>query len=100
MPWLPLILDLFEMSLVRWRLVLVGGHQVAVPAKEVALLADFDITVALGHPLRLLDRHTRIFLCNCPRPCQRVVDRRDIEDVRIGLIGLNPLPQNALIVGV
>jgi hypothetical protein len=77
-----------------------------VPAKEVALLADFDITIALGtnflDPLRLLDWHTRIFLCNCPRPCQRVVDRRDlvIEDVRIGLIGLNPLPENALIVGV
>jgi hypothetical protein len=55
-----LILDLLEISQVRWSLVLLRRHQVAVPAKEIPLLADFDVTIALGanllDPLWLPDR--------------------------------------------
>src|SRR5262249_11293061 len=105
-PRLALLLDLLEISQIRWRLVLLGGHQVAVAAEEVAFLADFDVTIALRpnflDPLRLLDRYTRIFLCHYPRPRQRVVDRRDfvVEDARICLVGVNPLLEDTLIVGV
>jgi hypothetical protein len=83
-----LLLRLFEISQIRRRLVLLGGHQVAVSAEEIALLADFDITVALGtdflDPFRPFDRHTSICLGDRPWTRQRVVDRGDlvVEDVR------------------
>src|SRR6202011_3483418 len=37
-----------ELSQIRRRLVLVGRHQVAVPAAEIELLADTDVAVGLG----------------------------------------------------
>ena len=78
----------------------------AVPAQKIAFLADFDVMIALGanflDPLRLLGRQTRIFFRNGPRPRQRVVNRGDlvVEDARIGLVGVNPLLEGTLIVGV
>src|SRR5262252_6117525 len=101
-----LLLILFEIPQVRRRLVLFGGHQVTVPAQEIALPADFHITIALGthllDPLRLFDRHPGIFLDHRPWPRERMVERRDlvIEDVWVGFVGVKPLLENALVIGM
>ena len=103
-PRLPSLPGLLEISQVRRRLVFLGGHEQAVAAQEKALVVDFDVAVALGtnllDPFRLLDRHAGIGLGDRPRPGQRVVDGRDlvVEDVRIGLVGVDPLLEDALIV--
>src|SRR5258708_37012665 len=45
---LPSFLRLLEISQIRRRLVLLGGHQEAIRAQHVALLADDEMRVVLG----------------------------------------------------
>src|ERR1700681_3284472 len=64
-----------EISQIRRRLVLLGGHQVAVPGDEIDLLVDGDMRVALG-AIVLFPRHvlgTAVALDHRPRPGQRIV---------------------------
>src|SRR5262252_581080 len=101
---LPLVLRWREILEVRRPLVLLGRHQEAVGAEEVSLTADLDMGVALGTNALAPDRtrvlHAAIFLDRGPGACERIVERGDLdgENVRIGLVLVDPLLENALIV--
>src|SRR5207248_8873255 len=77
-----------EIAEVGRRLVLAGGHQFAIAAEEVVLVADDDMHVALGAVV-LAPAHIAVaaeILGDRPWAGQRVVDRRQlgVEDVCIG----------------
>src|SRR5262245_62381986 len=80
---------LLEISQIGRRLVLLGGHQVAVRAHHVDLFPDADMLVPLGtnglEPYRIA--HAMIALDDCPGTGERMVDGCDfvLENVRIGL---------------
>src|SRR5258708_9691902 len=50
---LPRLLEIFQ---IRGRLVLLGGHQVAIRAQEIVLLADGDMVIVLGTVVLVPDR--------------------------------------------
>src|ERR1700681_957035 len=81
-----------EEAQVRRRLVLAGGHQVAVPGQEVALSLDDDVAVTLRAvflgPVRCFLRIAAILLGHRPGPRQRFVDGGDLVEhhVRVGLV--------------
>src|SRR5262245_58084616 len=70
---------LLEISQIRRRLVLLGGHQVAIRAHHVDLFADADMLVALGTNGLDPDRsaHAMVALDDGPGTGQRMVDGRD-----------------------
>src|SRR6516165_2890185 len=85
---------LFEISHVRWWLVLADRHQQSVSAHEIACPADSDQrarhafgTAILG-PARPRIGVVAIFLVHGPRPRQRMIDRGDlvVKDFGIGLV--------------
>src|SRR5713101_1081418 len=95
---------LFEVSQVRWRLILLGGHQVAVRAHHVNLLPNADMFVALGtnglDPNRMAD--AMVALDDRPRAGQRIVNGCDfvLEDVCIALVEIDSFLDDRLIVGM
>src|SRR5882672_7214145 len=99
----PLPPRLFEMPQVRWRLVFAGGRQLAVDAEVVSLPLDEDVVVVLGaavlHP-GCVTRAATIPAGDRPGPRQRVVDGRHLvtQDIRIGLVQINPFLDDGLIV--
>src|SRR5579871_4721865 len=102
---LPIVLP--EVAQIRWRLVLLGGHQQAVAAEVIDLLADADVNVALAadlmaEPDRSLGLHAPVRLVDDPRPRQRVICRGDVvmEQVRIGFVEIDSLVDDGFIVGV
>src|SRR5215510_6733755 len=103
---LPLVLRWREVSQIRRRLILLGRHQEAVGAEEVPLPADLEMGVALGADAVAPDRarvlHAAIFLDRRPRTRERVVECGDLddEDVRIGLVLVDPFLEHALIIRV
>src|SRR5712671_5965956 len=74
-------LALIEISQIRWRLVLLGGHEIAVGAQEVVLGADADVIVTLG-TIVLVPFAVIFFLAESfgddPRPGERIVDGRHV----------------------
>src|SRR5215470_7945686 len=91
------LLCLPEVAQIRRRLILLGGHQVAVGAHEIVLIANDDDGV-VGIANRLGPNRTRVRvapkgLVDAPRPRQGVVEHRDLvmQDVRIILIEIEPL---------
>src|SRR5215831_9074636 len=97
--------ELREVLQVRRRLVLACRHQEAVGTEKVVLSADLDVNVAFSadrfRPNRLLPgRNAAIFLDRRPRSRQRIVDGRDLvdDDVRVGLVGIEPLLDDGLVV--
>src|SRR5262249_59407732 len=97
---------LIEVSQVRRRLVLAGGHQVAFRAEEVALPADFNVAIALRAifllPDRFFVRVAAVALGDGPWTRQRAIDRRDLveHDVGVGPVERDPLLDDGLIVAV
>jgi hypothetical protein len=74
---------LLEIAQIWRRLVLFGGHQEAVGAKEINFLADANMSVAFGadlvaKPDRFLARDAPVGLGHHPRSAQRMVDGGDI----------------------
>src|SRR5262245_48357735 len=67
---------LLEISQIGRRLVLLGGHQVAIRAHHVDLLPDADMFIALGTNGLDPDRiaHAMVALDDRPRTGQRMVD--------------------------
>src|SRR5262249_48227633 len=80
-PVLPLILP--EIAQIGRRLVLDGGHQQAVTAEEVNLLADADVNIAfaanrMSEPDRLVRHSAPERLVDHPGPGQRMVRGGDV----------------------
>src|SRR5262249_41109908 len=94
-----------EISQIRRPLILLGGHQQAIGADHVILVADADMQVVFRAD-HLFPHWPRIgvtpvlLLCG-PRLGEGVVDDRDlvIEDVTLGLVGIESLLDDGLIVG-
>src|SRR5437899_5349417 len=91
-----------EIAQIRRLLAFAGGHQVAVAAEKIILLANDNVHVALGAVV-LRPPHiavATITFHDGPRPRQRAVGRGDfvVQDVRIGLVEENPLPDDGLAV--
>src|SRR5262245_24380895 len=103
---LPLVLRWREISKIRRGLILLRRHQEAVGTQHVALAADLDMGVVLGADALAPDRtralHAAIFLGRAPGARERIVDGSDLhdEDVRIGLVLIDPLLEDALTVRV
>src|SRR5215470_2344787 len=103
---LPLVLRWREISQIGRRLILLGRHQEAVGAEEVPLPANLDMGVALGADALAPDRarilHAAIFFDRRPRTRERIVERGDLDDetVWIGLVLIDPLLEDALIIRV
>src|SRR5205823_13593810 len=81
-------------------------HQQSVGAQEIALPRNFDMRIALRTDALAPDRPWILrappFLAHRPRTRQRIVDRRhfDMENVRIGLVLIYPLLDDAFVVRV
>src|SRR6516164_9879415 len=93
-----------EILQVRRRLVIAGGHEVAVSAEEVVLLADDDLIVAL-HARALVPFRPWIGvaakrLVDAPWPRQSVVVDGDlvVQDVGIVLVEMKALLEHRLVV--
>src|SRR5262245_62479229 len=86
----PLLSRLIEIFQVGSRLILPSGHQVAVLADVIILLADRDVMVALGADILEPDRlaFPPVVLGHGTRAGQRVVDGRDlvVQDSWFGLL--------------
>src|SRR2546421_70419 len=87
----------FEIAQIRRRLVLLGGHQLAVGAEIVRLAADADMRIVFSAMVRVPDR-TQIGIAGGllfldPRPRQRTIGHGDlvIERVGIGFVEVDPL---------
>src|SRR5713101_6888423 len=95
---------LVEKSQIRRRLILPHRHQIAVSAQEIVLLADDDMLVALGANRLAPDRAffciAKVLLDNGPRTRQSIVDDGNfiIKRVRIGLVEIDPLLDDGLVV--
>src|SRR5438067_2288330 len=95
MPATPISLS--EMPEIRWRLALAGWHQLVVSAQVIEFLADEDIgrrpcTVLFG-PIRELGAIASIGFQDRPRPCESVVDQRNlvVQEFWIGLVEIDAL---------
>src|SRR5260370_39003338 len=79
---LPRLLEVFQ---IRGWLVLLGGHQIAVRAQEIVLLADGDVVIVLGTIVLVPDRIVLAakLLGHRPRAGQRIVDRGDLVEQRV-----------------
>src|SRR5262249_464466 len=103
---LPSLLRLVEIAQVGRRLVFLRGHQVAVGAEHVVLATNMDVIVAfradIFAPIRSRIGVALVALEHLPRPRQRVIGYRDlvVEEVRIGFAQIDPLVDDALIVGM
>jgi hypothetical protein len=86
----------------RRRLVLLGGHQVAIRADEIVFLAHDDLLIVLlaniFRPEGLA--FAMVFVLHRPGAGQGVIDHRDIvmKDIRVGLVEINLLLDDGLIV--
>src|SRR5262245_14289583 len=95
-----------EISEVGRLLSLLGGHQQAVAADHVVLLADLHVVVALAayglNPQRLRIGIAAIGLAHRPWPGQGIVDYGDVEDEHVGvaLVEIDALFHDRLIVVV
>jgi hypothetical protein len=90
----PQLLPRLEISQIRRRLILRCGHDGAVRALEVGLIADHALAVAavLG-PFRIFLRQAPIGLEHRPGAREGIVDKRDLfmEAQRIGSPALGQL---------
>src|SRR6266700_888901 len=98
-------LRLFEISQIRRQLPLLGRHQVAIGAEHISLVADFDVVVVLATIVLLPDRSLLVRLATVglvdrPRTRQCMINDGDVvmEDVGIGLVEVNSLLDDGLIV--
>ena len=95
-----------EIPQVRRRLILLGGHQVTVRAREIVFCANENLRVVLGAadfgPLRPWIGVANVFLVDDPRSRQGIVDYRHfvMQDVWIGLVEIDTLLEDGLIVEV
>src|SRR5256885_1192875 len=86
-----------EITQVRRRLILAHRHQQTIGAHIVVFVADAHMTIAFRTdelaPCRARRRITLIFPNHRPRPCQRVVDDRDLvmQDAGIVLVEIEAL---------
>ena len=83
LPTRPSLLRLFEISQIRRRLVLPGGHQEAVSAEHVVLIGDGDMIVGFGTILFRpggigIIRAAPVVLHDGPRSRERVIDHRNL----------------------
>src|SRR5260370_25712356 len=99
------ISGLFEVAQIWWRLVLADRHQIAICTDIVVLLAHVDVNVVLGTDLLGPPGRPRFFVARVildNRPGTRIgtIDQRYLimQDVRVGLIEIDTLLDNALIV--
>src|SRR5712671_2427019 len=100
-----LLLLLIEIGQVRRRLVWARGHQLAIRAQEVRIVADLDHGVIVGADVGPPERTLRIaggLPPDRPRPRQRVVEDRNvvIDDVRVGRIEIEALLDDGFTVAV
>src|SRR5260370_25669539 len=76
------LLGLLEISQIRRRLVLLGGHQIAVRAQHIALVADVDELLTLGAYILDPDRPricvAAVGLVHRPRTPQSTIDHCDV----------------------
>ena len=93
----PLLLCFFEISKVRWCLVLLSRHQEPIAAYPIVFIPDDNIRVALG-ARRFAPDWTGIgvapvSLVDAPRPRRGVVEHGDfvMKNVRIVLVEMKPL---------
>src|SRR5580692_8617401 len=93
---------LCEISQIRRRLTLSGGHQETVRAEEISLCADPNVHVAdvtnILDPMRVL-LQSKGFV-DRPGACQRVVDRRHfiVNDLRILFVAIDALLHDSPVV--
>src|SRR5215472_14558908 len=112
--WVPLSLNpsyvirslprLLEIPQIRRPLAFLRRHQQAIPADHVVLLADANMWVALGaiprNPHFPFARIANVILGHCPRTRQRVIKDRHfvMQDIAVGPVEVNALPDHSLIV--
>src|SRR5258708_15372802 len=101
-PILPIVL--LEITQIRRRLVLHGGHQEAVAAEEVNLLTDPDMSILfaanrVAEPGRLVGRGAPVGFGHQPWPGQSMIDGGDVvvQQIRVGLLGLDALLTDGLV---
>ena len=93
-----------EISQVGGRLVLPRRHELSVRAHHVVLLSDLHVVVGLGAgdlaPIGLAIGLAMVALGHDPRARQRMIDHRHfvVENVGIGFVEENPLPDDGQIV--
>src|SRR5438876_5142749 len=98
------LLRLVEISQIRGRLILLGGHQQAVRAEEIVFLADDNVCVAFlapgFGPLLRLFRNAPVLPVGGPWSRQGIIDHggEDMNNVRLGLVDKEPLLEDRLIV--
>src|ERR1700730_18142809 len=102
---LPVVL--LEIAQIGRRLVLHGGHQEAVAAEEINLVADADMSISFAasraaEPSRLVGRAAPVGCVHQPRPSQGMVDGGDVvvQQIRVGLVEIDALLDNGLVVFV
>src|SRR6266478_5201850 len=87
-----------------WRLILLDRHEVAFAVREIQFAADRHPTIVLGAGIFLINRVelAPIEARYSPRPRQRMVEGGDLiaQHVRIGLVEINPLLDERLVVAV
>src|SRR5207302_6148811 len=100
-----LISSLFEVPQIWWRLVFFGRHQIAVRTEIVVFLAQANPNVGLGTDLLGPPGGPGVFVARVilgHRPGTRIgmIDQRDLimQDVRVGLVEIDALLDDALIV--
>src|SRR5436305_4405300 len=90
------LMRLLEIFQVGRLLALLGGHQAAVGAQEIVLLADDQLVVAfraIGFgPVRVRILVAPKGLVHAPGPGQGVIEHGDLvmQDIRIGLVEMEP----------
>src|SRR5216683_1277045 len=101
----PIVLP--KITQIRRRLVLHGGHQEAVAAEVINLLANADMNIAfaanlVAKPDRFAAGDASEGLVDHPWPGQRMVDGGDVvvQQVAIGLVEIDALLDDGLVVGM
>src|SRR5258708_27873480 len=100
------LLSWLEIAQIRWRLVLVGRHQLAVGAAKIVFFLDADMRVGFRANLREPHR-TGIWIAGGlldldVGPRQRMIEHGDlvIKGVGVGLVEVDPLLDDGLIIPV
>jgi hypothetical protein len=95
-----------EILQIRRRLILARGHQRAIRAQEVVVLAEYDLCVVLAAiilgPVRTRIRIEDVSFVYGPRPRKGVVNYGDfiMKHIGIDLVAANTLLEDGLIVEV
>src|SRR5258708_3099219 len=103
--WTPLPVVLLEITQIGRRLVLHGGHQEAVAAEVINLLADADMCISfaanrVAEPSRLVGRDASVGFVYKPRAGQGMIDGGNVgvPANRVGLVEIDALLDNGLVV--